>query len=120
MEEPPPFPAPQPPPEESREPSVPPLPQRPEAIGGPLLVGGVMGNVCMAVLYCGLALLAKSDLFRALSVPSMFLVPMVGGVATAWFWRKLQLSLGACALHSLWVTALGLAGAAIVLREGAV
>jgi hypothetical protein len=52
--------------------------------------------------------------------PNLLIIPFVIGLAAAWFWRPLNLSIGRCALHSLSCTVLGLAGAWLIFREGTI
>ena len=54
------------------------------------------------------------------AVPSFFLVPLVAGLAAAWCWRGLNRSLAISFLDSLWTSLIGIAAAAIFLREGVV
>lgn len=89
----------------------------------PLTIGMIAANVVSAALFFGVKLLLdhfhESDA-RGLAVPSLALVPIVGGLVAAWCWRRLRPTLGDCLIHSLTTTLLGLAGAAIIVREGAV
>jgi hypothetical protein len=48
------------------------------------------------------------------------LLPTFGGVLAAYFWRKLQPTIGETALNCLWAALLGLGGAALVFHEGAI
>ena len=100
----------------------PPTPPR-ESRVVPLLTGMLAANLVAAALFFGVKeLLANfhgSD-ERTLTVPSLFLVPLVAGFAAAWCWRRLQPTIGDCLIHSLTTTLLGLGAAAIVIREGAV
>lgn len=99
-------------------------PAAPDPVGSRwrrLLLGVVAGNGCGALL-TALATWA----WRALSespaeaaiYPSLVLVPVSMGLASMWVWRRLDLGLGATALHSLGCTALGLAGAFLFFGEG--
>lgn len=110
------------PPEDSGSSAWPvqPAPERPDSNGWLLLLGGVAGNLWIAALYFALSRFAKSNVIQGLGIPSIFLVPLTGGVVAAWFWRRLSLKVGACALHTLWMTALGVAGASIFFGEGVV
>ena len=101
------------------EPTAPPPPRRLL----PLTVGMIAANAVSAALFFGVKLLL--DQFhgseaRVLAVPSLALVPLVGGLVAAWCWRRLSPTIGDCLIHSLTTTLLGLAGAAIIIREGAV
>ena len=89
----------------------------------PLLTGMLAANIVAASLFFGvkelLAYSHGSDA-RTLTVPSLFLVPLVAGFTAAWCWRRLQPTIGDCLIHSLTTMLLGLGAAAIVIREGAV
>ena len=89
----------------------------------PLLIGMLAANLVAAALYFGITLLLQrfhgSDV-RALTVPSLCLVPLLAGFVAAWCWRSLRPTIGDCLLHSLTTTLLGLGGAAVVIHEGAV
>jgi hypothetical protein len=52
--------------------------------------------------------------------PSFVLLPLIVGLVAAWFYRRLNRSLGITFLDALWVSLVGIAAAAIVLREGVV
>jgi len=52
--------------------------------------------------------------------PSFFLIPFIVGLIAAWFWRRLNRTIGWCFLDALCVSLVGLAAAAIILREGVV
>ena len=90
---------------------------------GSLIMGMLAANVVAAALFFGVKeLLANfhGPDARTLTVPSLCLVPLVAGFTAAWCWRRLQPTIGDCLIHSLTTTLLGLGGAAIVIREGAV
>ncbi len=96
------------------------------------LAGMVVANLAIALLYGGVVLLLawlkngdgllKDDnrFLWPVAVPSLFWVPLCGGVLASFVWRKLEPTLGATALSCLWLTLLGLGGAAVFLREGAI
>jgi hypothetical protein len=52
--------------------------------------------------------------------PSFFLIPLIVGLAAAWFWRRLYRTIAWSALDALCLSFVGLAAAAIILREGVV
>lgn len=88
-----------------------------------LLLGMVVGNGCGALLV-SLAMTAW-DIFgespaAAMIGPSLTLVPITVGVAAMWVWRKLDLGIAAVALHALFCTAIGIAGAYLFLHEGVI
>src|SRR5262245_59916942 len=87
-----------------------------------LLLGMVAGNALGAAL-CALAYLvmaAAPDARAAVSVPSLFLVPLGIGLIAAWVWSPLDLGTGSILLHSLSCTLLALGVAALVFREGVI
>lgn len=49
-----------------------------------------------------------------------FLVPFIGGLVAAWFWRNLNRSVAISLVDACWTSLFGLLTAAIILREGAV
>jgi hypothetical protein len=61
-----------------------------------------------------------SDATALVAWPSFFLIPFLVGMIAAWCWRRLNRTIGWSFLDALWVTLVGLAAAAIVLREGVV
>jgi hypothetical protein len=62
----------------------------------------------------------EHDLSALVGWPSFFLIPFLVGLITAWFWRRIHRTIAWSALDALFVTLVGLAAAAIVLREGTV
>ncbi len=62
----------------------------------------------------------KDSPASVLAVPNLFLVPFIGGLVAAWFWRNLNRSVAVSLLDALWTSLFGLLAAAVVLREGAV
>ena len=62
----------------------------------------------------------EQDLAAMVAWPSFFLLPIVVGLVAAWFWRRLNRPLGWSFLDALWVSLVGVAAAAVVLREGIV
>lgn len=102
-------------------PPPPPLPAR--GASKRLWLGMVVANLVGGGLFLGVTqLLAfyKGPHEDWLAVPSLCLVPFVAGLAAAYCWQPLNRSTGTSALDALWTTLLGVAGAAIFLREGAV
>src|SRR3954464_6101388 len=102
--------------------SSPPLP--PARPIGQLILGIVIANAIGGLLLFGVVSLVgayrNNDATALVVWPSFFLIPFIVGVAAAWFWRRLNRTLGWSFLDALWVTLVGLAAAAIVLREGVV
>lgn len=98
----------------------PPLPPRSPV--WQLLLGTLIANAFGGALLCGVTLFAGEfkQTSGVLIFPSFFLIPFAVGLVAAWFWRRLNRTIGWSFLDALWVTLVGLAAAAIVLREGVV
>jgi hypothetical protein len=100
----------------------PPLPPR-RPIGllilGVVIANAVGGAVLFAVtLFVGAY--KNNDISTLVMWPSFFLIPFLVGLVAAWCWRRLSRTLGWSFLDALWVSLLGLAAAAVILREGVV
>jgi len=88
-----------------------------------LLLGMAVANAIGAALLFLVILAVDAVRGRAdalIAWPSFFLIPFFVGLVAAWFWRSLNRSLGWSFLDAFWVTLMGLAAAAIILREGVV
>ena len=87
-----------------------------------LILGIVVANAIGGFLLWVVSLCAGEfkNASAALIWPSFFLIPFVVGLAAAWFWRRLNRTLGWSFLDALWVSLVGVAAAAIILREGVV
>jgi hypothetical protein len=100
----------------------PPLP--PSSPFWQLLAGILIADAVGATLLFAVTLLVgvfnRNSIWTLVAWPSFFLVPFFVGLVAAWFWRRLNRTLGWCFLDALWVTLVGLAAAAIILHEGAV
>lgn len=99
----------------------PPLPPRNRRVT--LLVGMAVANLAGGVLCFGVVLLmevCKGSDAAAIMYPSFVLLPLIVGLIAAWFFRRLNRSLGITFLDALWVSLVGVGAAAIVLREGVV
>jgi hypothetical protein len=88
-----------------------------------LLVGMAVANVAGGALCFGLSKL--SDIYKGpfegwFMWPSFVLLPLFVGLIAAWFYRRLNRSLGITFLDALWVSLVGVAAAAVILREGVV
>jgi hypothetical protein len=87
-----------------------------------LLLGMLAGNA-VGFLLCALAVwlvpMLKGYSF-VVSYPGMIVTPCSVGLAASWIWRPLRLGIGETVLHSLFCTAIGLAIAGFVFREGAI
>src|SRR3982750_4338300 len=101
----------------------PPPPRQPIALG-PVLLGILVTNAIGGALLFALVWLIgaykHSDITTFIAWPSFFLIPFFVGLVAAWFWRGLGRTLAWSFLDALWVTLVGLAAAAVVLREGVV
>src|ERR1043165_1108259 len=102
--------------------TTPPLP--PMRPVGQLLLGIAVSNAIGGSLLYGVVWFVEAfkgrDATALVAWPSFFLIPFLVGVIAAWFWRRLNRTLGWSFLDALWVTLVGLAAAAIALREGVV
>ena len=88
-----------------------------------LLIGMAVANLAGGVLLFGVAMLSetyKGPNEGFFMIPSFFLLPLMVGLIAAWFYRRLNRSLGITFLDALWVSLVGIGAAAIVLREGVV
>jgi len=88
-----------------------------------LLIGMGVANLIGGVLCFGLTKL--SEIYKGPNEgwfmwPSFFLLPLLVGLVAAWFYRRLDRGLGITFLDALWVSLVGVAAAAVVLREGVV
>lgn len=101
----------------------PPLPPPARKAWPALLLGMLVANAVGGGLFAGVAYLLgvlKGRDEGLLVVPNLFLIPLLIGLVAAWFWRRLELRIAETALHSLVTSLIGLAAAAIILREGVV
>jgi hypothetical protein len=99
----------------------PPLP--PQNRLATLLIGMAVANLAGGALCFGMTKLlevCKGSDQGWLILPSFFLLPLVVGLIAAWFYRRLNRSLGITFLDALWVSLVGVGAAAVVLREGVV
>ncbi|HEV2804990.1 MAG TPA: hypothetical protein VGW57_08685 [Chthoniobacterales bacterium] len=89
-----------------------------------LILGIVIANAAGGALLFAVTLFVgaykHNDVATLVMWPSFFLIPFLVGLVAAWFWRGLNRTLGWSFLDALWVSLLGLAAAAIILREGVV
>ncbi len=88
-----------------------------------LLIGMSVANLIGGVLCFGLTKL--DEIYRGPNEgwfmwPSFVLLPLLVGLIAAWFYRRLDRSLGITFLDALWVSLVGVAAAAVVLREGVI
>jgi hypothetical protein len=100
----------------------PPLP--PRNVVWILMLGMVVANAIGGSLLLAVTLFVgayrEHDATALVAWPSFFLIPFLVGLVAAWFWRRLNRTLGWSFLDALWISLLGLAAAAIILREGVV
>jgi hypothetical protein len=100
----------------------PPLPPRNPA--AQIFLGALLANAAGGVLLAAINWFVRSRIQDDISTfvlwPSFFLLPFFVGLLAAWFWRRLDRTLGWSFLDALWVTLLGLGAAFVVLREGIV
>lgn len=100
----------------------PPLPPR-KALSmivlGTLLANAIGGALLFVVTWFVVAN-KNHDVATFVAWPSFFLIPFIVGLVAAWFWRRLNRTLGWSFLDALWVSLVGIGAAAIVLREGVV
>ena len=100
----------------------PPLPPRNVAwmlVLGVLVANAIGGSLVFAVTVI-VGAYREHDVFALVAWPSFFLIPFLVGLIAAWFWRRLNRTLGWSFLDALWTSLVGLAAAAIILREGVV
>jgi hypothetical protein len=102
--------------------TTPPLP--PSRPIGQLILGMLVANAIGGVLTFGVTwfvgIYKNHDVATFVAWPSFFLIPFIVGLVAAWFWRRLGRTLGWSFLDALWVSLIGLAAAAVILREGIV
>jgi hypothetical protein len=88
-----------------------------------LVIGMLVANLVGDALLFGVTKfhsLYKDQIQGVLTLPSFVLLPFIVGLVAAWFYRRLNRSLGITFLDALWVSLVGVVAAAIVLREGVV
>jgi hypothetical protein len=100
----------------------PPLP--PTRPTGLLILGIVIANAVGGAVLFAVTLFVgafkNNNVSTLVMWPSFFLIPFLVGLVAAWCWRRLSRPLGWSFLDALWVSLLGLAAAAVILREGVV
>ena len=85
------------------------------------LAGIVAGDVAVGLQYGVAALMLKQiNLSGRLGIPSLFLVPALGGLIASYIWRSLRPSIGLTVLNSIWMTLLAMVLAMIAFHEGAI
>jgi len=87
-----------------------------------LLLGMFAGNgvalVLFGLAYAVVSLVPSSVL--VVSLPSLVFIPFCIGLVAAWFWKPLDLGIGAVLWHSVGCTLLGLLLAAALFHEGVI
>ena len=90
----------------------------------PLILGMVIANAVGGALLFAVTWFVgaykNQDIGTFVAWPSFFLIPFIVGLVAAWSWRGLGRTIGWSFLDALWVSLVGLAAAAIILREGVV
>lgn len=83
------------------------------------VVGIVVGDAAIAALYfVGLVLMSK---WEVIAIPSLFLMPLLGGLVASYAWRSLEPAVGSVVIDTLWMTVLALTvGAAPFVRGSSV
>jgi hypothetical protein len=86
---------------------------------GTLVANAIGGCLLFAVTWV-VGAYREHDVSALIAWPSFFLVPFLVGLIAAWFWRRIHRTIARSTLDALFVTLVGLAAAAIILREGIV
>jgi len=83
------------------------------------LAGILAGDIAVGLQFAATIFLTDKLRFaRQLGIPSMFLVPVLGGFIASYIWRTLKPSVGLIFLNTLWMTLLALLIGAIAFHEG--
>jgi hypothetical protein len=105
----------------------PPPDTKPEPAAGPArpwltYLGGIlMGDLAIGLLYgAGVLLVKKSSALAMLGFPSLFLVPVFGGLIASYLWRTLNPTIRVSFFNSLWMTALALVAGMLAFHEGVI
>jgi len=89
-----------------------------------LVAGMLAGNAAAALQCVGVIIVAKKYLpgrqYFAYGTPSLFFVALTGGFVASIVWRRLRLTMGQSALHSLSGTLIAMGGATLAFHEGIV
>jgi hypothetical protein len=84
------------------------------------LIANAIGGVLLFAVVWFVGAFKERDASVLVAWPSFFLIPFFVGLVAAWFWRRIQRTIGWSFADAIFVTLVGLAAAAIVLREGVV
>src|SRR6266446_4183105 len=82
------------------------------------LVANAIGGCLVFAVTWFVGAYREHDVSALIAWPSFFLIPFLVGLIAAWFWRRIHRTIAWSTLDSLFLTLVGLAAAAIVLREG--
>jgi hypothetical protein len=104
---------------EEQPPTLPPRNPAGQLVLG-ILVANAIGGAMLFPGVWAVRTYKEEDLATLVAWPSFFLLPIIVGLVAAWFWRRLNRTLGLSFLDALWVSLAAVAAAAIVLREGIV
>ena len=85
-----------------------------------LLAANAIGGALLFAITAFVGAYREHDISALVAWPSFFLIPFLVGLISAWFWRRLNRTLGWSFLDALWTSLVGLTAAAIILREGVV
>ncbi|MEY2494248.1 MAG: hypothetical protein QOJ45_740 [Verrucomicrobiota bacterium] len=85
-----------------------------------ILVANAIGGTLLFAVTWVVGAYREHDVSALVAWPSFFLIPFLVGLLAAWFWRRLNRTLGWSFLDALWISLVGLAAAAVILREGVV
>jgi hypothetical protein len=98
-----------------------PVPVRPLPQWATRLVGIVAGDLAVLLIYAaGVVVLPRLESLAVLGIPSFFLVPAVGGLGASYIWSRMNPTIGATVLNTLWMTLLAMAIAMLAFHEGAI
>ena len=85
------------------------------------LSGIFLGDAVVVFLYWLPPFLTSVyDVLGMLALPSLLLVPTLGGLVASYIWRPLRPGLGATCINTLWMTLFALGGASLAFHEGAI
>src|SRR5437667_12861555 len=84
------------------------------------LAGILIGDVVVGLVYGAGLLLKIGNNLGTQSLPSLLLVPVLGGLIASYLWKSLRPSIGATLVNTLWMTLLALILASIAFHEGVI
>lgn len=84
------------------------------------LVANAIGGCLLFVVTWFVGAYREHDVSALVAWPSFFLIPFLVGLTAAWFWRRIHRTIAWSTLDAVFVMLVGLAAAAIILREGIV